>query len=155
MAEQFVGQMIRTLNPYFIEPSLNYWVREEKTSCAEVDYLIQQGSTLIPIEVKAGKTGTLKSLHLLMGLRGWSLALRFNADYPSLTPVATETALKQSAQYQLLSLPFYLIGQVPRLLQSGRIGPSTALIFAPPFKSDWSWVGWKNFPRALCGSHDT
>jgi len=116
MTEQLVGQLLRTLDPYFIDPALHYWVREEKTSCAEIDYLIQQGASLIPIEVKAGKTGTLKSLHLLMGLRGWKRALRFNTDKPSVTQVQIETSLKQQADYQLISLPLYLIGQLPRLL---------------------------------------
>lgn len=117
IAEQFVGQMLRTINPYFMAPSLHYWVREEKTSSAEIDYIIQQGSKLIPIEVKAGRTGTLKSLHLLMGLREWDLAIRFNTDFPSITSVNTETALKQKAKYRLLSLPLYLIGQLERLLK--------------------------------------
>jgi len=44
------------------------------------------------------------------------LAVRFNADYPSLTPVAFKTALGAEAKYALLSLPFYLIEQLPRLL---------------------------------------
>jgi uncharacterized protein len=117
MAEQLVGQLLRSLDPYFIDPSLHYWVREEKTSCAEIDYLIQQGASLIPIEVKAGKTGTLKSLHLLMGLRGWKHAVRFNTDQPSLTQVQIETSLGQQADYQLISLPLYLVGQLPRLLE--------------------------------------
>ncbi len=116
IAEQFVGQMLRTLNPYFIEPELYYWNRDIPNSSAEVDYILQQGQQLVPIEVKAGSTGTLKSLHLLMGMRGWSLAARINGDYPSITPIDTMTILQQKAHYKLLSLPFYLIGQLRRLI---------------------------------------
>lgn len=116
LAEQLVGQGLRTTFPFYMEPILFYWSREKKGAIAEVDYLIQHGSQIIPIEVKAGKTGQMRSLHVLMGLRQWPLAVRFNADYPSLTPVAIKTALEVEAKYTLLSLPFYLVGQLPRLL---------------------------------------
>jgi hypothetical protein len=99
-----------------MDPELYCWTRAETTSQAEVDYIIQHGTHLIPIEVKAGKTGTLKSLHLLMGLRKWDFALRFNTDLPSLTSVHMQTSLQQTAEYQLLSLPLYLIGQSQRLI---------------------------------------
>lgn len=116
IAEQFVGQMLRTLVPYYMDPELYYWVRESNNASAEVDYIIQHGEKLIPIEVKAGRTGTLKSLHLLMGLRRWPVAVRFNTDKASLVAVNMETTTQQKAEYQLLSLPLYLISQLPRLL---------------------------------------
>jgi hypothetical protein len=58
----------------------------------------------------------MRSLHVLMSLRQWPLAVRFNNDLPSLTLVSHKTALNTTAEYQLLSLPFYLIGQLSRLL---------------------------------------
>lgn len=39
---------------------------------------------MIPIEVKAGKTGTLRSLHVFLREKNRTFALRFNADPPSL-----------------------------------------------------------------------
>ncbi|MEI6417146.1 MAG: AAA family ATPase, partial [Verrucomicrobiota bacterium] len=78
--------------------------------------LLQHGTDIIPIEVKAGTTGQMRSLHLLMALRGWPRAVRFNADYPSMTTVTATTHDKNNHQYQLLSLPFYFIGQLSRLL---------------------------------------
>jgi predicted AAA+ superfamily ATPase len=62
MAEQFVGQELRANQ----EDELYYWVREQKSSNAEVDYLIVRNQEIIPIEVKSGKAGSLKSLHLLL-----------------------------------------------------------------------------------------
>lgn len=64
LAEQFVGQELtftQGRTPY-------YWSRAAKSSSAEVDYLIQKENQIIPIEVKAGPSGRLKSLHLLMKL---------------------------------------------------------------------------------------
>jgi len=112
VAEQVVGQGLRTINPFYVEPKLYYWVRDEKGSSAEIDYIIAHGNKIIPIEVKAGATGSLKSLHLFMELKKLSLAVRFNSDLPS----KTQVAIKDHREYTLLSLPFYLLGQIYRLL---------------------------------------
>lgn len=118
LAEQVVGQLLRTITPYYIEPSLYCWSREEKGSSAEVDYLIQHNSRIIPVEVKAGKAGTLKSLHILMGLKNFALAVRVNADFPSVTEVKLTNSLGKEVSYTLLSIPFYLTGQISRLLEN-------------------------------------
>ena len=63
VCEQFIGQHLLHSHESYREPELYYWVREKKNSAAEVDYLLDYGSMIIPIEVKAGTTGRLKSLH--------------------------------------------------------------------------------------------
>lgn len=78
VAEQFVGQeLLANMDPYQ-RPSLYYWIREAKSSNAEVDYLIQQGSTVVPIEVKSGTKGKLKSLNLFINQYGSSNAYVFS-----------------------------------------------------------------------------
>jgi predicted AAA+ superfamily ATPase len=116
IAEQVVGQLLRTIDPPFIEPSLYYWTREEKGANAEIDYLIQHGPEVLPLEVKAGAVGSLKSLHLFMAAKKLSRAVRINSDKPSLHPINVLTTSKHSATYTLLSLPFYLLEQLPRIL---------------------------------------
>jgi predicted AAA+ superfamily ATPase len=115
IAEQIVGQLLRTINASYIEPELYYWLREGKNS-AEIDYIIQQGSRIVPIEVKAGSTGSLKSLHLFMGLKKLSLAVRVNSDFPSRTEVQVKDQNGDDVRYTLLSIPFYLVGQISRLI---------------------------------------
>ena len=66
MAEQFIAQHLLYLGRADERPALNYWLREGRAGNAEVDFVIQQGSRMIPIEVKAGKSGTLKSLQQLL-----------------------------------------------------------------------------------------
>lgn len=61
-AEQFVAQSL--LCNY--NKNLNYWARAEKNSNAEVDFVIEQEGEIIPIEVKYGSAGKLRSLHQLM-----------------------------------------------------------------------------------------
>ena len=106
VAEQVVGQLLRTLNPFYVEPALFYWQREEEGSQAEVDYVIQHGPVVIPIEVKAGATGKLKSLHLLMTLKKLSIGVRIYSGMP----------LQSNDACRLISLPFYLMGQLRRVL---------------------------------------
>jgi hypothetical protein len=119
IAEQVVGQALRVIEPPFHEPRLNYWARDTPGSEAEVDYVIQQGTHIVPIEVKAGATGALRSLHVLMAARAWKRAVRFNADRPSVTQVSTLTSGGVRATYELVSLPLYLAADVGRILHDG------------------------------------
>lgn len=116
IAEQIVGQALRQSSPSFVDPSLHYWSRDTQGSEAEVDYVVQHGKTVVPVEVKAGATGTLRSLHVLMASRRWKRAVRFNADLPSTTSVSAQTRTGASAVYQLVSLPLYMASQLGRIL---------------------------------------
>ena len=116
IAEQAVGQALRLVEPPFHDPRLHYWARDTPGSEAEVDYVIQQGTHIVPVEVKAGATGALRSLHVLMAARSWRRAVRFNADRPSVTPVSTLTSGGDRATYELISLPLYLAANVGRIL---------------------------------------
>ncbi len=118
MAEQLVGQLLRTVTPAYIPPALYYWQREKKGSEAEVDYVIQHENQVIPVEVKAGTTGTLKSLHQFIKEKKKTIAIRINSDIPRMCPVHVKDSLGASIEYMLLSLPFYLLGQLPRLIKS-------------------------------------
>ncbi len=116
IAEQVAGQLLRTINPSYIDPELFYWHREKQQSNAEVDYIIQHGNTIIPIEVKAGATGRLRSLHILMSLRKLSQAVYLNSNLPQVSQVSVQGFDGKPYSYQLYSIPFYLISQLHRLL---------------------------------------
>ncbi|MCK5277263.1 MAG: ATP-binding protein [Cyclobacteriaceae bacterium] len=62
MAEQFVGQELRAS----VHEDLYYWSRDVPGSSAETDYFIEKEGEIIPIEVKSGRSGSLKSLHILL-----------------------------------------------------------------------------------------
>lgn len=119
VAEQIVGQLLRTIAPPYIEPALYCWHREEVGSSAEIDYVIQHGNKVIPIEVKVGSTGSLKSLHLFMGIKKFPIAIRINSDYPTKINVDVTDNLGNPVKYQFISLPFYLVGQLHRLIDLG------------------------------------
>lgn len=115
IAEQLVGQLLRATFPKFVDPKLYYWMREKVGAEAEIDYLLQRNTEIIPVEVKAGSTGSLRSLHGFMEQKKLSKAVRVNSGYPSLTEVTIKNSNNQTINYQLLSLPFYLTEQIYRL----------------------------------------
>lgn len=117
IAEQVVGQLIKNLYPPYVEPNLFYWLREEKGSNAEIDYVIELNNTIIPIEVKAGSTGSLKSLHVFMGLKKLPLAIRINSDIPRKHMISIDDSFGNKINYTMLSIPFYLIHEIPRLVK--------------------------------------
>lgn len=118
MAEQLVGQLLRTVTPAYIPPSIYYWQRGKKGAEAEIDYIIQHENQVIPIEVKAGTTGALKSLHQFMKEKKKTIAVRVNSDVPRLGPVHVKDSLGSSIAYNLLSIPFYLLEQLHRLIKN-------------------------------------
>ena len=115
LSEQFIAQHLLYQNSPYQKPSLFYWNRQQKNSNAEIDFVISFGPHVIPVEVKSGKTGSLKSLQMFLIEKKKDLAVRFNSDLPSLT-TAQVSLLGVQKNYQLLSLPFYLIGELTRLL---------------------------------------
>ncbi|CAN5916105.1 ATP-binding protein [soil metagenome] len=105
--EHLVGQELLACN-FNALSALNFWVREKTTSMAEVDYVIAYDGKLIPLEVKSGKEGKLKSLHLFMDESPLKIAVRFYAGELSVTTPLTTKGKK----YHLLNLPYYLVSQL-------------------------------------------
>lgn len=62
LAEQFVGQELLSSGQH----ELFYWSRQSKSSNAEIDYLFANHGHILPVEVKSGPAGKLKSLHILL-----------------------------------------------------------------------------------------
>ncbi len=111
IAEQFVGQQLRASYSPLLDPLLYYWQRTGGR-LGEIDYIIQHGNKIIPIEVKSGAAGSMKSLHQFMAEKNLTLAVRFNANPPSVDELKIKTTLGQPVEYRLLSLPLYLAERV-------------------------------------------
>lgn len=103
-AEQFVGQELMAYADPYMSTQLYYWERDKKGTMAEVDYLIQAGSKILPIEVKAGTTGSLKSMTQFITEKQCPFGIRIS-QHPL------------SMHERILSVPLYLIGQLPRLIR--------------------------------------
>lgn len=66
IAEAFVGQEILAYSDPIAKNNLFYWRRDNRNSMAEVDYLIQAKENVVPIEVKAGTSLRIKSIHIFL-----------------------------------------------------------------------------------------
>jgi predicted AAA+ superfamily ATPase len=115
VCEQFIGQHLMYARKCYEEPQLYCWMRQKRNTSAEVDFLVQAGINIVPVEVKAGKTGRLKSLHVFISEKKRDFAIRFNADTPSICDMQTSVAGKPTHKFKLLSLPLYMVGQTQRL----------------------------------------
>ena len=115
IAEQAVGQLLRLNGHGNEDPALWYWSREARSSSAEVDYLTAPTNHVLPVEVKAGTGGAMRSLHVFMAERRLAWATRFNSAAPLVQDIATTAATGKEARYRLLSLPAYAVECLPRL----------------------------------------
>ena len=118
VAEQFIAQHIAFLGKSNKRPSLTYWLREGRSSNAEVDFILQLGRFIVPVEVKAGKSGSLKSLLQFVHLKEISAAIRFDMNVPSLQKV--KHSIRQASDtvevsFDLLSLPLYMAEEAERI----------------------------------------
>lgn len=98
--EQVVGlELISSFSPFCI-PKLYYWHREAKSSNAEVDYVIQKNENIIPIEVKAGKQGSMQSMHQFIKEKNSKIAIRLSQENCS------------RINNEVIVLPMYLAGRI-------------------------------------------
>lgn len=115
IAEQAVGQLLRARGPGFMDHDLFYYVREGRRGAAEVDYLVQIRSQVVPLEVKAGAVGSLRSLHGFAARTGCPLAVRTCSTVPRIDEVDAPLPGGGRSRYRLLSIPSYLVEQSERL----------------------------------------
>ncbi len=119
IAEQFIGQHLQASLAETPNRELTYWLREGRSSNAEVDYVIAQEGNIIPIEIKSGATGSLKSLHQFMGTKKTPVAIRFDASLPTISDINTIINIgkqRQKISYPLISLPLYLVERLNEVI---------------------------------------
>ncbi len=104
LVEQFVGQELQAYAPRYETCDLYYWDRDVMSAQAEIDYLYTYKQHIIPIEVKAGKSGRLKSLHLFLKEKNARLGLKISS-----APL--------SRNDNLFSVPLYLLWKLPDFMQ--------------------------------------
>ena len=126
IAEQHVGQQLATFGGGEAAPELHYWLRHARAGNAEVDYVTSRGDWIIPVEVKAGRSGSLKSLLQYAHEKRPPIAVRFDTNPPSLQTVrhairtVTDTV---PVTLRIMSLPLYAVEALPRLIDQLRARP--------------------------------
>jgi len=103
LAEHIVGQELIGLEPNTRKKQC-FWVRDKTQAQAEVDFVIQHRGCVIPVEVKSGVAGKLRSLQEFMARCPHGFAVRLYAGPLNLHPVQTPSG----KSYHLLNLPYFL-----------------------------------------------
>lgn len=98
VVEAFVGQELLAYSDPSVKANLYYWQREAHSSNAEIDYLIEKNG-VIPVEVKSGTTGTLRSLHMFLQSKNTPYGIRFSTH-------------NYSCHERIYSYPLYAIVKV-------------------------------------------
>ncbi|RLD57896.1 MAG: AAA family ATPase [Bacteroidetes bacterium] len=112
VAEHIAGQELLALKPS-VRFKLGFWVPKNTNSQAELDYVWPWEDMLIPVEVKAGATGRLRSLHRFVDEAPHSWAVRVYAGKYKLEDIKTIKGKK----VRLINIPFYLVGQINKVLK--------------------------------------
>jgi len=62
VAEIFVGCELKKSASCYSDEELYCWVKEKKNANAQVDFVVQCGEIIVPVEVKSGKSGKMQSM---------------------------------------------------------------------------------------------
>ena len=117
LAEIFVGQQVLKATRPLDEP-LFFWVSESSTANSEVDFLVTQDGAPVPVEVKAGASGALKSMHQFLSRASLDLGVRFHSGQAAIEELEVGLPDTSTLNYRLLSLPLYLAELLPDALLS-------------------------------------
>ena len=112
IAEHIVGQELIAINKSFMA-NLCFWVRKKKQSNAEIDFVILYDNNIIPIEVKTGTSGQMRSLFQFLDVAPHNFGIRI---YSGELKIDNITSLK-GKKIWMLNLPFYLIGEIEDYLE--------------------------------------
>lgn len=97
---------------HFVQKDYNprFWVRQKRGSNSEVDLVYQYGSKIIPIEIKAGPQGRLRSLHQFVERSNHPYAIRFLRNTFSIEQHTTPGG----RDYYLMNMPYFLMGRIEK-----------------------------------------
>lgn len=116
IAEMLAGLELLHYRTPNIRYELFYWVRQAKNSQAEIDYLSNYKTVILPIEVKAGRQGGMKSLWGFMKEKHLTKAVRCSLEnFGSFTYVDNDD---HGATRSVTICPLFAISQMERLLNA-------------------------------------
>lgn len=123
MAEQFAAQHLNFFEPESLDPGLYYWLSEKRKGAAEIDFIIAYNSRILPIEIKSGKTGKMKSLWQYIAKKNADRAIRMDLSYRRnyLSDVSHKVIIKGNkieAKCQLLAIPLFSIEYLADYLEN-------------------------------------
>jgi uncharacterized protein len=95
LAEQFVAQQLIAQT----NQNTFYWARTESGASSEIDFVMQKDGKILPVEVKAGKSGSLKSLHYVLDY------------YPEIEKAIVFSLAKRGKEGKIQFVPIFWAGE--------------------------------------------
>lgn len=114
MAELIAGLEMQRYNSPNLRHNLFYWARQARNAQAEIDYLTTHGNSVLPVEVKAGQKGGMKSLWLFM--RGKHLRQAVRCSLENFGTFDYTDAEADNAVRQVTVCPLYAMSMLDRLV---------------------------------------
>ena len=113
MLEQLTGQELMAYKTKSRRAPL-FWVRNKSQSQAELDFLEMNGLVPVPVEVKSGAEGKLRSLHLFMQMQPMiKTAVRL---YRGL--FLDQEVQRNGKHFQLLNIPYYHASKIHEYIKN-------------------------------------
>jgi uncharacterized protein len=110
--EHVVGQELYAANSSPLH-ALNFWARDKTQSNAEVDYVLPVAGKSIPVEVKSGASGRLRSLHAFINAASHATAVRLYGG----TYGVEESKTIDGKPFTLINFPWYQASMVEEYLE--------------------------------------
>lgn len=105
-------EIIKSMSPR-TSHDLYYWENISDGCSAEVDYLLQQDLSVLPLEIKAGTTGKMKSLRSFMRSKHLTLGMRSSLEnFGKISFVDAEDSLHPEEQKTIFIHPLYALGSL-------------------------------------------
>ncbi|MGN1236391.1 MAG: ATP-binding protein [Bacteroidaceae bacterium] len=125
-AEHVVAQELRIVLDKHYREQQYFWIRDKKGSTAEVDFIWQEGTNIIPIEIKSGTNSHLRSLNTFVNLCDHDVvAVRIWSNPLSIQDI--KTPAPHNKPFRLINLPFYYTGQIDTIIKKYGLNPNQSL----------------------------
>lgn len=111
LAEQFVGQELLAYSDPHNNQKLYFWENTKTGSSAEIDFVVNIQQKIVPIEVKAGLAGRLRSIKRFMEKKSLPIGVKVSEE-----PLGLDRTI--------LNVPFYLLSELPNLVTEAEISDS-------------------------------
>lgn len=111
LIEHLVGQELLAMQTLSLR-SIYFWTREKNQSSAELDFVYPFEGEVVPVEVKSGPSGRLRSLQVFLDQSKINYAIRFYAGKVQIDHLKTQAG----KPFYLLSLPYYLVSRIEEYL---------------------------------------
>lgn len=122
MAEQFIAQHLKYINFKIPAPELYYWLNNKRKGAAEVDFIYSYGGNIIPVEVKAGSTGKIKSLWVYIENKKPDYVVKLDlmerrARISEISHMATSAVKPNMLKSRMLGLPLFEVEKLNQYLE--------------------------------------